>query len=431
MKKCLSVVLDISPFLLGELSNKNRTGIYQVAKNILIQLKAREDVELLFYCKPQFFSLYGNLNKLLNISDGDIRTINWTNFKYKVSKMRNYIYKLKISSKADGKMIRWFIWAVLVEILDKTVLNPVLRIKFLEEVDIFLSVYEQLPDNVLRNENVFSALYIHDVTMLLHPELYPNVKKNPIVRIVKTMNNKQLYFANSENTKKDFLQIRPDVEADRIIVAYPGCSSDFKYANIKNDNDVRKKYDINKDKYAFALTSIAPNKNLLRIVRSFLLFVKQYNIEDICLVLGGGLDGEYGSKLIEKMKCLEGYETYIKYIGYVDDEDLSVLYGNAYWFVYTSQYEGFGTPPLEAMSCGCPVIVSNSSSLPEVVGDTGIQIPWNSDEAHVEAYSMYYSDERLRKNNAIKGKERSAIITWERAVDTIVEAINQEQCKRT
>lgn len=62
----------------------------------------------------------------------------------------------------------------------------------------------------------------------------------------------------------------------------------------------------------------------------------------------------------------------------------------AEWFVYTSQYEGFGLPPLEAIACGCPVIVSNNSSLPEVVGDSCIMIDYDSDEQHIEAYEKYY-----------------------------------------
>ena len=68
---------------------------------------------------------------------------------------------------------------------------------------------------------------------------------------------------------------------------------------------------------------------------------------------------------------------------YIDDEDLAPLYSGAEWFVFTSQYEGFGLPPLEAMACGCPVIASNNSSLPEVVGDAGIMIDWDSDEQHI------------------------------------------------
>ena len=109
--------------------------------------------------------------------------------------------------------------------------------------------------------------------------------------------------------------------------------------------------------------------------------------------------------------------------GYIDDEDLAPLYSGAEWFVYTSQYEGFGLPPLEAMACGCPVITSNSSSLPEVVGDAGIMIDWDSDEQHIQAYEKYYFDKKLRAKMSKKGLERSKLFSWEKTVDVIVSKI--------
>ena len=87
---------------------------------------------------------------------------------------------------------------------------------------------------------------------------------------------------------------------------------------------------------------------------------------------------------------------------YTDDEDMEVLYSNAEWFVYTSQYEGFGMPPLETMACGTAVITSNNSSLPEVVGDAGIMIDWDSDEQHIKAYEKYYFDLDFRNTMAQK-----------------------------
>ena len=111
------------------------------------------------------------------------------------------------------------------------------------------------------------------------------------------------------------------------------------------------------------------------------------------------------------------------YAGYVDDDDLPILYSNAEWFVFTTQYEGFGLPPLEAMQCGCPVITSNNSSLPEVIGDAGIMIDWDSDEQHVEAYEKYYFKEELRKENSRKGLERAKLFSWKKTVDEMVEVM--------
>ena len=105
---------------------------------------------------------------------------------------------------------------------------------------------------------------------------------------------------------------------------------------------------------------------------------------------------------------------------------MAALYSGAEWFVYTSQYEGFGLPPLEAMKCGCPVITSNNSSLPEVVGDAGIMIDWDSDEQHIAAYEKYYMDKKYRDEMAKKGLEHAKIFSWEKTVDIIIKTINQE-----
>ena len=104
---------------------------------------------------------------------------------------------------------------------------------------------------------------------------------------------------------------------------------------------------------------------------------------------------------------------------------MPILYSNAEWFVYTSQYEGFGLPPLEAMQCGCPVITSNCSSLPEVVGDAAIMIDWNSDEQHIEAYEQYYFNENLRKENSLKGLKRAKLFSWEKTASKMIDVIKK------
>ena len=90
-------------------------------------------------------------------------------------------------------------------------------------------------------------------------------------------------------------------------------------------------------------------------------------------------------------------------------------------FVYPSLYEGFGLPPLEAMQCGTPVIVSNTSSLPEVVGDAGILIdPTNQDEL-CQAMWQLASDENLQKELSQRAIERASQFTWEESVDKTIE----------
>jgi len=105
------------------------------------------------------------------------------------------------------------------------------------------------------------------------------------------------------------------------------------------------------------------------------------------------------------------------FTGYVPKEDLVKFYNTADLFVYPSVYEGFGLPPLEAMACGCPVITSNISSLPEVVGNAGITVnPYDVEEL-VEAMYRVLNDEDLRKELSKKGLERSKLFSWRKTAE--------------
>ena len=162
---------------------------------------------------------------------------------------------------------------------------------------------------------------------------------------------------------------------------------------------------------------------LIRSVKTFIEFIKKNNIDDLVYVLGGGAWAGFIEKLEKEVPDYQNYSDKIIRAGYVADEDLETLYSGAEFFVYTSQYEGFGMPPLEAMKCGCPVITSNNSSLPEVVGDAGIMIDWDSDEQHIAAYEKYYFDKKYRDSMAKKGLERSKQFSWDKTVDVILDKI--------
>ena len=110
-------------------------------------------------------------------------------------------------------------------------------------------------------------------------------------------------------------------------------------------------------------------------------------------------------------------------IGYVDDEDLSALYSGAEVFLFPSLYEGFGIPVLEAMQCGLPVICSNCTSIPEVIGDCGIQINPHNDEEMVSAMEKMSFDKPFYDECAQKGMERAKLFTWQKCGDIMDQKI--------
>ena len=111
---------------------------------------------------------------------------------------------------------------------------------------------------------------------------------------------------------------------------------------------------------------------------------------------------------------------------YIEEKHLAKYYSNALCFIYPSLYEGFGLPVLEAMQSGCPVITSNISSLPEVIGDAGIQINPSDDNEMIAAYEKMYFDENFRNNCIQKGLERAKLFSWEKCASELLEFIEEK-----
>ena len=156
-------------------------------------------------------------------------------------------------------------------------------------------------------------------------------------------------------------------------------------------------------------------------------FVILFEIDDFILVIAGGVRESFREVMETKLASLpEEVKTKVHKIGYVDDEDVPVLLSAATMFLMPSIYEGFGMPILEAMKCGCPVICSNTSAMPEVIGDCGIQINPKSDEEMISAYSKMYFDEKFRKRCIAKGEARAKNFTWERCAGIILDKIHSD-----
>jgi glycosyltransferase involved in cell wall biosynthesis len=109
----------------------------------------------------------------------------------------------------------------------------------------------------------------------------------------------------------------------------------------------------------------------------------------------------------------------------VSDEDLPMLYNCAGIFVYPSLYEGFGLPPLEAMACGIPVITSNTSSLPEVIGDVGIMVDPTDDKSLCDAMYSVLTNKELWQHMSNKGLLRSKMFSWERSAQEILKIYDE------
>jgi glycosyltransferase involved in cell wall biosynthesis len=129
-----------------------------------------------------------------------------------------------------------------------------------------------------------------------------------------------------------------------------------------------------------------------------------------------GKRGQGYENILAHASIGEQLQERVIFTGRVDDEDLAALYSGALCFTFMSYYEGFGLPPLEAMQCGVPVITSNTSSLPEVVGDAGITVNPKDEDALCQAMLGVYRDEHLRAEMARKSLVQAAKFSWDKCV---------------
>lgn len=175
--------------------------------------------------------------------------------------------------------------------------------------------------------------------------------------------------------------------------------------------------------YLLFVGSEHPRKNFARLLKAFSKLKKESKFEKLKLVKvgkAGGSEADFRKQSLKVVKEL-GLQEEVIFTGYVAKEDLPAYYSGAECFILPSLYEGFGFPPLEAMACGCPVIVSNVASLPEVTGEAAIKVdPHNIDDI-TRALQQVLTDERLRQELVSKGLEHAQRFSWEKTARETME----------
>jgi len=225
-------------------------------------------------------------------------------------------------------------------------------------------------------------------------------------------------IAISEWTKRDIVQ-HFGVPADRVDVTPLGVNHEhFKPASQETIAAFKQQHNIG-ESAVFYLGSVEPRKNLSRLVEAFALLNAQQPALNAQLFIGGNLAWKYDEVLAGIQQ--RGLSEHVKLIGRVSDDDLPKWYSACALMAYPSLYEGFGLPPLEAMACGAPVVTSNVTSLPEVVGDAGITVDPTDVPALAEAMSRVLCDAGLRNDLRLKSLQRAAQFTWQRTAVLTIE----------
>jgi glycosyltransferase involved in cell wall biosynthesis len=291
----------------------------------------------------------------------------------------------------------------------------------IETFDVIHSPFYPLPEYVV-GTGLSRFLTIYDMVPILFPHLCKPGIRALFSRILASLRPDDWVLCISESTKRDFCSIT-GFDPARVFVTHLGAST----ATFRRCDDAsrmeaaRAKYGIPPGPYALSLSTLEPRKNIQDALTAFAHLVRQENIPDLTFVLVGARG--WGSKTLDV--ALQRYawlKDRIIVTGYVDDADLAPLYSGAMMFVYVPLYEGFGVPPLEAMQCGTPVITSNTSSLPEVIGDAGLMVSPGHPEDLCQNMLQLYRSDSLRTQLSSQALERARRFSWEKCVRQTLDA---------
>lgn len=289
-----------------------------------------------------------------------------------------------------------------------------------EKVDIY-----HIPQNgigICDNIQCKKVVTIHDLIPYILPEtvgrsyLSKFLKEMP--RIVELSDS---IITVSECSKKDILRFFP-IDEDKVFVTPLAADSKYKPLNkTECQETLREDYNIDKP-FILYIGGFSPRKNVSSLIVAFSKVHKNLDREHDLVIVGANKDeGGFLKKLISDLNI----ESNIKFTGFVPEYLLPVFYNACEVFAYPSLYEGFGLPPLEAMSCGTPVIASNISSIPEVVGDGGILIdPFNMKNLMYSLEALL-NDEGIRNELSSKALKRASNFSWEKTSEKTIQVYNK------
>jgi glycosyltransferase involved in cell wall biosynthesis len=349
-------------------------GIGTYVRNLLKQLARQDrDGEYVLLCRPEDCGLAAQLGK---------------NFRAVPERARPYSLREQVSVPLDLRR---------------------------ERIDLFHAPHYVLPPLV----STRSVVTIHDCIHLMFPQYLPNRFAWWYARMVLSAatHRSDRVLTVSESSKRDILRFF-NIPPEKIVVIYNGIDDLFWTAPAEEEVfRVRERYQLT-DPFVLYAGNIKPHKNLERVIDAF------YRLH------GGGdgalkllIIGDEISKYATLRRAVHRYKLHkhVRFLGFVPDQTLAVLYRLADVFVFPSLYEGFGLPPLEAMASGTPVVTSNVSSLPEVVGGAALLVdPYDAD-AIAGGIRLVLTDAKLRADLRERGRARASEFSWERSVARIRE----------
>lgn len=256
---------------------------------------------------------------------------------------------------------------------------------------------------------------IHDIAPIILPDIHSNIMKFDFRVILPFLiKNSDFIIVPSKATKKDIIS-HFNFEKNNIEVIPEGIDTTF-FNPRTPKKEILNKYGIHKE-YIIYVGTDNPRKNLKNLIVAFSSILDDVNQD---LVLVGPINKENLIKFVKKHHNSFHCSKLLSRIiipGYINYKDLPILYSGAAAFIFPSLYEGFGLPPLEAMACGTPVIASNNSSIPEIVGEAGVYIKDPLDPTNIsKSILKVLENDKIRIELKNKGLNQVNKFTWEKTV---------------
>lgn len=364
------MLIGIDAGCLGVKDERLKVGVYQIAKNLLLELgKIDQQNSYLLY------SFYPIEKKLL----------------------------LKFGRRMHNVIVRpsrgWLkIWLPLQLLKDKP--------------DVFLALGQSLPQKLPFSPLPYTIGFVYDVAFEKFPVMYSTSLAKLQKNTREVVKNSNFILTISNSAKEDIVSLY-GISAKKIKPIYPGVSKVFNPKGVKYQS---------KKPYFLFVGALKKIKNVQNVVKGFSYFLDYIKKDYLLYIVGGDKWFDNNIKLVLD-KLPQTVRDRIIFLGFVNDQKLASLYRGATAFVSPSFYEGFGLTFLEAMASGCPVIGSKSGSIPEVVEDCGILVNPESSEEIGEAMIKMVKDKNFRNVCVKKGVRRAKDFTWEKFAKTVLNYI--------
>lgn len=297
---------------------------------------------------------------------------------------------------------------MIIEAIDRVYFPFWLALSFRKNrIDVYFGTYADFYPFVFPH-GIRKLWLVHDLVWKLYPETQENHSALKGFLIRYKMKHADLLLSVSDNTKKDIQNIL-GIQKEIITLHNAADLNVFHSADSKSIARVKEKYGFTKP-YILSVCTLEPRKNLNTLLAAYELIPRRDRYQLVLV----GMSGWKNTKLFELIEKHPANDSIIV-TGYVPTDDLAPLYTGAEVFVFPSLYEGFGMPILEAMQCGCPVISSTSSSIPEVAGDACILVDPLDVRALASSMEKVLSDKKLQDAMSRKGLAMSRFFSWEKS----------------